>query len=180
MPEAATLDNSVLRNFRAGKPAFGMSVRMSRSADIARIARASGHDFIFIDSQQAIFDIETTAHIAQTALAIGIAPVVRVRGIDDPDGALLLDNGVSGIVFPDISTVAQAKRAVEIVRFPPLRKRSVSGGYVQFDFRARPVGAAAGHGEASCHGGSRPRTCTSARFSASSRSASAVKAARSA
>ncbi|MDB5317805.1 MAG: aldolase [Rhodospirillales bacterium] len=139
MHEAQVMDNPVLRNLRAQKPAFGMSVRMTRSADIARIARASGHDFIFIDTQHAIFDIETIAHIAQTALAIGVAPVVRVRGVDDPDIALLLDNGVSGIVFPDVGTVAQARRAVEIVRFPPLGRRSVSGGYVQFDFRARPV-----------------------------------------
>ncbi|MES2712394.1 MAG: aldolase, partial [Pseudomonadota bacterium] len=82
------MDNPVLRNLRAGKPAFGMSVRMTRSADIARIARATGHDFLFIDTQHAIFDIETIAHIAQTALAIGVAPVVRVRGVDDPDIAL--------------------------------------------------------------------------------------------
>ena len=48
-----------------------------------------------------------------TALAIGVAPVVRVRGIDDPDVSMLLDNGVTGIVYPDIANAAQARRAVE-------------------------------------------------------------------
>jgi 2-keto-3-deoxy-L-rhamnonate aldolase RhmA len=133
------LTNPVKERLAAGQPALGMSVRMSRSADIARIAKATGHDFLFIDTQHSVFDLETIIHIAQTALAIGIAPVVRVRGVDDPDVSLLLDNGVTGIVFPDISTAAQARRAVEIVRFPPVGRRSVSGGYVHFDYRSLPL-----------------------------------------
>jgi staphyloferrin B biosynthesis citrate synthase len=114
-------------------------VRLARSPDIARIAKASGHDFIFIDTQHSIFDLETIASIAHTALAIGVAPLVRVRGIDDPDVSLLLDNGVTGIVYPDVSTAAQARRAVEVCRFPPRGKRSVVGGYPHFDFRATPL-----------------------------------------
>jgi 2-keto-3-deoxy-L-rhamnonate aldolase RhmA len=136
---AETLTNPVLDRLRAGEPSFGMSVRLSRSADVARIAKATGHDFIFIDTQHSIFGLETIAHIAQAALAIGVAPVVRVRGVDDPDVSLLLDNGVSGIVFPDIGTAAQARRAVEITRFAPVGRRSVSGGYPQFDYRAVPL-----------------------------------------
>ncbi|WP_458098046.1 HpcH/HpaI aldolase family protein [Roseomonas sp. WA12] len=133
------LTNPVKEKLRAGQPVLGISVRMVRSADIARIARGSGHDFLFIDTQHAVFDLETIIHIAQAAEAIGIAPLVRVRGVEDPDVSLLLDNGVTGIVFPDISTVEQARRAVEITRFPPLGRRSVAGGYAQFDFRPVPL-----------------------------------------
>jgi 2-keto-3-deoxy-L-rhamnonate aldolase RhmA len=136
------LTNSVKEKLRAGQPALGISVRMVRSADIARIARASGHDFLFIDTQHAIFDLETVLHIAQTAMAIGIAPLVRVRSVDDPDVSLLLDNGITGIVFPDVSNADQARRAVAAVRFPPVGRRSVSGGYVHFDYRAVPVAEA--------------------------------------
>ena len=138
-PDHAPLANSVKQRLAAGQPALGMSVRLGRSPDIARIARATGHDFIFIDTQHSIFDLETIAHIAHTALAIGIAPVVRVRGIDDPDVSLLLDNGVTGIVYPDIGTAAQARRAVETVRFAPVGRRSVGGGYPHFDYRSVPL-----------------------------------------
>lgn len=138
MPES--LSNPVKAKLRAGEPALGLSVRLSRSADVARIARATGHDFIFLDTQHSVFGLETITHVAHTALAIGVAPVVRVRGVEDPDVSLLLDNGCSGVVFPDIGTVAQARRAVEIVRFPPIGRRSVSGGYPQFDYRAVPLG----------------------------------------
>jgi 2-keto-3-deoxy-L-rhamnonate aldolase RhmA len=133
------LVNPVKARMKAGEVALGMSVRLSRSADVVRIAKATGHDFVFIDVQHSIFNIETIAHMAQTALAIGIAPLVRVRGIDDPDVSLLLDNGVTGIIYPDINTAAEARRAVDTCKFAPVGKRSVSGGYPMFDFRPMPL-----------------------------------------
>jgi 2-keto-3-deoxy-L-rhamnonate aldolase RhmA len=117
-----------------------MNIRLSRSADIARIAKTSGHDFLFIDTQHAIFDLETIAHMAHTALSIGISPIVRVRSVNDPDVSLLLDNGVAGIVFPDVNTVDDARQAVEVARFAPLGRRSVGGSYAQFDFKSVPTG----------------------------------------
>src|SRR5262249_1128595 len=50
-----------------------------------------------------------------------------------------LDNGVTGIVFPDISTAAEARRAVNRAKFAPIGKRSVSGSYAVFDFRSIPM-----------------------------------------
>ena len=72
-----------------------------------------------MDGQHAAYNIETIAQISQTALAIGIAPLVRVRSCDDPQTQVLLDVGATGIVFPDVNTAAEAKRAVDRARFPP-------------------------------------------------------------
>ena len=129
MAGAAVAENPLKTMMRAGRVALGMNVRLARSGDIARIAKSSGHDFIFIDIQHSLFNLETIGHIAQAALGCGIAPLVRVRSCDDPDTSLLLDNGVTGIVFPDISTADEARRAVSRARFPPVGKRSVAGGY---------------------------------------------------
>lgn len=136
------LTNPVMTRMQAGDAALGMILRLSRSADAARIAKATGHDFIFIDVQHAIFNLETIAHICNTALAIGIAPLVRVRGVNDPDVSMLLDNGATGIVFPDINTAEQARRAVASTKFPPVGKRSVGASYPQFDCRGVPVAQA--------------------------------------
>jgi 2-keto-3-deoxy-L-rhamnonate aldolase RhmA len=138
-PQAQTLINPVKARMQAGEVALGMPVRLARSGDIARIAKTTGHDFIFIDCQHSLFNLETIGQIASAALAIGIAPLVRVRGIDDPDVSLLLDNGVMGIVYPDVNTAAQAKKAVDICKFAPLGKRSVTAGYPQFDYRSLPL-----------------------------------------
>ncbi|MFC7691543.1 hypothetical protein ACFQY5_20160 [Paeniroseomonas aquatica] len=74
---AAAPTNPVTQKMAAGGVALGLGVRMSRSAEIARIARATGHDFLFIDLQHSLFGLETVGHIAQAALALGIA---RWRG----------------------------------------------------------------------------------------------------
>lgn len=136
---ARDFTNPVKKKLAAGDPVFGMSLRMSRSADIARIAKTSGHDFLFIDTQHAIYGLETIYTIAQTAIELGVAPFVRCRGVNDPDVSLLLDNGVQGIIYPDVNTPAQARKAVDTCKFPPLGKRSVAGGYMMFDFAGMPV-----------------------------------------
>lgn len=126
----------------AGEVALGMNVRISRSGDIARIVKSSGHDFLFIDMQHALFDVETVGHIANTALGCGIAPLVRVRSCDDPNTALLLDNGVTGVVFPDVNTADDVRRGVDRAKFPPIGKRSAGGGFPNFNFEPIPVGEA--------------------------------------
>ena len=136
---ARDFTNPLKEKLATGEPVFGMSVRMARTADIARIAKTTGHDFLFIDTQHAIYGLETIYTIAQTAIEIGVAPLVRCRGVDDPDVSLLLDNGVQGIIYPDVNTPEQARRAIDTCKFPPLGKRSVAGGYMMFDFAAKSV-----------------------------------------
>ncbi len=124
----------------AGEPVLGINVRAVRSSDIARVAKSTGHHYLFIDTQHAIFDLETLAHMAHAADAIGIPALVRVRGVADPDVSLLLDNGIGGIVFPDVNTAEDARRAVATSRFAPLGRRSVGGAYARFDFQPTPTG----------------------------------------
>ena len=138
-PGDAMLTNPVKERMKAGEVALGLNVRIARSGDIARIAKTTGHDFIFIDVQHSLFSLETIGHIAQAALGCGVAPLARVRSCGDPDTSLLLDNGVTGIVFPDVNTAAQARRAVDACKFAPIGKRSVAGGYPNFDYRPLPL-----------------------------------------
>ena len=140
MAESVSIPNPVKDLLKAGRVALGMNVRLARSGDIARIAKTCGHDFIFIDAQHSLFSVETIGHIAQAALGCGISPLVRVRSVDDPDTQVLLDNGVTGIVFPDVSTAAEARRAVSRARFPPVGKRSAAGAYTILDYKAVPMG----------------------------------------
>jgi 2-keto-3-deoxy-L-rhamnonate aldolase RhmA len=139
---AEFMKNAVKEMMKDGKVALGMIARVARSGDIARIAKTTGHDFVFVDGQHALYSVETTGHIAQAALGCGVVPMARVRSCDDPDTQVILDNGIMGIVFPDINTAAEAKRAVDRCKFPPIGKRSVSGSYTMFDFRPVSTGDA--------------------------------------
>lgn len=136
MADAVSMSHPLKEIFKAGNVALGLLTRLARSGDIARIAKTTGHDFVFMDAQHAGFNIETIGHIAQAALGIGISPLVRVRNCDDPQTQVILDIGATGIVFPDVNTAAEAKRAVNRARFPPVGKRSAAGAYPIFEYRA--------------------------------------------
>ena len=136
------LTNPVLEAMRAGDAAMGLSVRLSRAPEIVRIAKATGHHFLFIDGQHAIFNVETIANLASTALAVGVAPMVRVRSPIDADVPMLLDNGVTGIIFPDVNTAAEARRCVEMCKFAPIGRRSVGAVFPQFNGAAPPLAEA--------------------------------------
>jgi staphyloferrin B biosynthesis citrate synthase len=126
----------------AGCLALGLPVRIVRGPEIVRVARATGHDFLFIDTQHGVFDVETIASLAQTAASLGVAPLVRARGAGDPDAARLLDAGVAGIVWPDVSSAEEARHCVEVCRFPPLGLRSLGGAAPMLDFLPMPAGQA--------------------------------------
>lgn len=115
-----------------GEVALGLIVRAVRSPRIAPIAAASGHDFLFVDTQHGVFDLETVESITAAAASSGLAVLVRVGGSDDGDIGRLLDCGAAGIVVPDVETAEQAAEAVSRCRFPPLGRRSVVSGWPSF------------------------------------------------
>jgi staphyloferrin B biosynthesis citrate synthase len=134
--------NPVITRLREGGVALGMPIRIGRASDIVRVARTTGHDFLFIDTQHALFGLETLGHLAQAALGSGVAALVRVRGVADPDVAVLLDNGISGVVFPDVESAEEARAAVRVAKFPPAGARGVKSGYPEFDYRGTLAGPA--------------------------------------
>jgi 2-keto-3-deoxy-L-rhamnonate aldolase RhmA len=134
-----TLVNPVKQKIARGEVAFGISVRLTRSGEIARIARATGHDFLYIDLQHAMFNLETIGHITHAALGCGVAPIVRTRGASDPDLSLMLDAGVLGLVIPNVETVDDAQRVVDAAKFAPVGKRSISGASPHFDYQSVPT-----------------------------------------
>lgn len=137
-----TLVNPALERMRKGGVALGLSVRLSRSPEIVRIAKATGHDFMFIDGQHAVFNAETIINLASTALPLGVAPMYRVLSLNDPNVPGLLDNGVTGIIFPDINTPEEARRAVEMCKFAPIGRRSVGAVFPQFNGETVPLAQA--------------------------------------
>jgi 2-keto-3-deoxy-L-rhamnonate aldolase RhmA len=138
MPDIADIRNPAKERLEAGELALGLIVRLARSGDVARIARSSGLDFVFIDIQHAIYSLETISHIAQAALGCGITAMVRMRSCRDPDVSVLLDGGVTGIVFPDVNTADDARAGVNACKYAPIGRRSATSGYPLFDFKPVP------------------------------------------
>lgn len=134
--------NTALEKLRDGRLALGMLVRLQATIEIAKVARATDHDFLFIDMQHAGISIESAIKVCLAALDSGVAPLVRVSSKQALEAARLLDNGAMGIMAPDVETPEEARHLVRTCRFPPLGKRSVYAGYPQFGYRSVPIAEA--------------------------------------
>ena len=95
-----------------------------------------GEDWTFFDAEHSVYDISDLARRITASVndrdAEGrpkITPLVRPPGDGDSDTRWmvkqLLDNGAFGIVFPHIDTKEQALKAVQSMRYPPLRNQKV-------------------------------------------------------
>lgn len=132
--------NHALHRLREGRLAIGLGLRLARTVDIAQIASTSGFDWLFIDCEHSSMHVDAAAQISAAALAVGIAPLVRVPGYEHHHASRALDNGALGVVFPHVDTPEQARRLADYCRYPPAGRRSMGGALQQLGFAAMPVG----------------------------------------
>ena len=129
--------NSVKERLARGEVASSMTVRLTRSIEIARLAATAGFDSLYVDLEHSSLSLETTSQICIAALEAGIAPFVRV-----PQLALIqrvLDGGALGIIVPDVRTPGEAREAVRCAKYPPLGERGHASALPQFQFRSPPA-----------------------------------------
>ncbi len=119
-----------------------MTVRLVRNIEIARIAKTSGFDTIYIDVEHSTFSLDATSQICMTALEVGITPLVRVPSNGPEFVSRILDGGAMGIIAPHIRTAEEAAAVVRYAKFPPFGDRSAGGPLAQYEFRNFPVAEA--------------------------------------
>lgn len=127
----------------AGRVAFGLGVRFSRTVEIARMAKAAGYHYLFIDMEHSPLDLPTVAEICVTALDAGVTPTVRIPSQNFDLATRLLDSGAQGIVVPHVNTAHEARAAVEACMFPPYGTRSTGGAAIQLHWEAISPGETA-------------------------------------
>ncbi|QNK69289.1 HpcH/HpaI aldolase family protein [Variovorax sp. PAMC26660] len=127
--------NLVVSRLLQRLPVAALGIRCSRTPDIARIAKASGHHAIWVDLEHSSIAIDAAVQICAAALDIGLMPFVRVPEREYGVIGRLLDGGAGGIIAPRIETVAQAEDLVAACRFPPLGHRSAIGTLPHVGYR---------------------------------------------
>lgn len=131
------LDGAMPAMLRSGKRLRGVFNGLPSPA-IVEMCGYAGFDFIIIDNEHGSADFGTTEHMLRAARASGIVPVVRCFERDVPR---ILDMGASAVQVPMVETAEQARRLVDMVRYPPLGKRGSA-----FSTRAAGYGAFGGAG----------------------------------
>lgn len=125
-----------------GEPIYSMTVRLVRGVEIAGIAKAAGFDALYIDLQHSGISVETAGQIAIAALATGVAPFVRVPGVDPQAITRALDAGAVGIIVPDMHSAEDARAVVNAAKYRPIGERSLPGIMPHLGYRAMPAAAA--------------------------------------
>jgi 2-keto-3-deoxy-L-rhamnonate aldolase RhmA len=127
--------NPARERLAAGELCLGIGIRQCRSVDIAALMHTAGFDWLFLDLEHGSMALETAAEISVAALAVGIAPLVRVPRGQYSMATRALDGGALGIVMPHVDSAEEAREVVDHLRFPPDGHRSVAGAPPQLGFR---------------------------------------------
>ena len=138
MPEGPRdiLRNNVREKLARGEVVASMTVRLSRSVEIARLAQTAGFDSIYVDVEHSSLSLETTSQICVAALEAGIAPFVRVPSTRPEHVSRVLDNGALGVIAPHIRSAAEAREVVAAAKYPPLGERSHAGVLPHLHYRS--------------------------------------------
>ena len=133
------LRNNVKEKLERDEVVASMTVRLVRTAEIARIARTAGFDTLYVDLEHSSFSLETCSQICMAALEAGVTPFVRVPANTADYVTRVLEGGALGVIAPHIRSAEEAKAVVRAAKFPPLGERSNAGGLPHLHFRSFPV-----------------------------------------
>jgi len=106
------------------RPLIGMWV-CSGSPLVAEICAGAELDWLLIDMEHSPNSLESVLGQLQAVAAYPATPLVRVPDSDVATIKRVLDIGAQNILVPMISSAAEARVAVEAVRYPPRGRRGV-------------------------------------------------------
>ena len=91
--------NHVKKALKEGKLQLGCSFAQLRSPAVATILGKAGLDWCYLDAEHGPFDLETLQDLCRSAIAAGMAPIVRIADVQYHLVARTLDCGAMGILL---------------------------------------------------------------------------------
>jgi 4-hydroxy-2-oxoheptanedioate aldolase len=125
--------NLVKRALREGKPSVGTWLSLG-SIVAARFLARSGLDWLNVDLEHSLTDIETAAHMFAAIADAGCTALARVPANRHDHIKRVLDNGAHGVVVPMVNSRQEAEDAVAAMLYPPAGIRSVGGSTHALNF----------------------------------------------
>ena len=139
MAASDILRNPVKDKLARGEVVASMTVRLARSAEIARIAKTAGFDMLYIDLEHSPLTMDATGQICLSCLDIGIMPAVRVPANTPDYISRILDAGALGVIAPHVRSAAEAREVVKAAKLPPQGERSNTGAFPHLHYRSFPA-----------------------------------------
>jgi 2-keto-3-deoxy-L-rhamnonate aldolase RhmA len=106
------------------KPIFGSWITLNNPS-IAEIMADAGFDWLCVDMEHSVTDYTEAQQLILAIQSKGIKAYVRVGENNTRIIKRVLDAGADGIIVPSVNSAAEAKKAVDAVKYPPHGTRGV-------------------------------------------------------
>jgi 4-hydroxy-2-oxoheptanedioate aldolase len=130
--------NTLKQLLRSGQPAVGTWLSLG-NITAARFLARSGFDWLCVDVEHSLVNIETTTHILAAVADAGCVSLARVPSNRHDHIKRILDNGGHGVVVPMVCSRQESLDAVAACKYPPAGTRSVGGSVHALNFAATPA-----------------------------------------
>ena len=110
----------IIQALHAGRRIYSSAI-VAMSPLWPNLAKQSGIDFVFVDTEHIPLDRQTLSWICQTYQALGLPPVVRIPCNDPFEACKVLDAGAGGVIGPYVETAEQVRGLVGAVKYRPLK-----------------------------------------------------------
>jgi 4-hydroxy-2-oxoheptanedioate aldolase len=130
--------NPVKKLLKAGKPSVGTWLSLG-NITAARFLARMGFDWLTVDVEHSLVNVETTTHILGAIADAGCVPLARVPANRHDHIKRVLDNGGYGVVVPMVCSRQESQDAIAACLYPPRGNRSVGGSVHALNFSATPA-----------------------------------------
>lgn len=110
--------NTLKRRLLSGQSVIGTFLNIP-SPIIVEIMQRAGFDFFVVDGEHGVFNPESMDICVRTGDLSGFAPVIRVSNNSPITIQKAMDLLPSALIIPQVTTRAEAERAVKSALFPP-------------------------------------------------------------
>src|SRR5258708_38983332 len=95
----------------------------------------AGMDFFFVDTEHCSASYAQIQALCRAGRGAGIVPMVRVTQNEPSLISRALDVGAMGIIVPRVHSAAEARSAMDALKFPPLGHRGYGLGTIVTDLK---------------------------------------------
>ena len=128
---SASWQHPVRARLKAGDIALGVTIT-TPSIEAAAQAETLGFHFLWVEMEHSPITLETLRNIVLATRALPAAVFARVPVVELWTAKRVMDQGVSGVIFPFGSTPELAQKAVSACRYPPHGRRGSGAGLATF------------------------------------------------
>jgi 2-keto-3-deoxy-L-rhamnonate aldolase RhmA len=122
--------NPVRARLEAGDPVLGLTITTS-NLEAAALGATLGFHFLWVEMEHSPITLETLRNMVLATRGLPACVFARVPVVELWTAKRVLDQGVSGVIFPFTSTPELAQRAAQACKYPPEGLRGCGPGLAQ-------------------------------------------------